>query len=174
MRRILITGPESTGKSELSTALAAKYGGVAIPEFARGYIENLERPYQYGDIEQIAEIQYKEYATLSEDYTWVFFDTWLMITKVWFEVVYTKVPNWIEERLRQASFDLVLLCDTDLPWIADPVRENGGENRERLLDHYKRELEKLGLDWALVSGVGPERMIRASQLINKKMNNGIS
>ncbi len=103
-----------------------------------------------------------------------FFDTWLMITKVWLEIVYGKFPGWIEERLREASFDLVLLCDTDLPWIADPVRENGGENREKLLDLYKRELEKLGLDWTLVSGVGSQRLIRASQLINKMMNNGIS
>ncbi len=73
MRRILITGPESTGKSELSGALAEKYGGVSIPEFARGYIENIGRPYLYCDVVHIAEIQYKEYETTGKEHAWIFF-----------------------------------------------------------------------------------------------------
>ena len=172
MKRILITGPESTGKSELSLELASQFGGISIPEFARGYIENLDRPYSYSDVEHIAKKQSEEYDHVNQETNWIFFDTWLVITKVWFEVVYKKTPGWIEDRIRQASFDLVLLCDTDLPWIPDPVRENGGVNREKLLDIYKNELDRFGMDWTLISGSGSDRVSRANRLINNKINYG--
>ena len=42
-----------------------------------------------------------------------------------------RFPDWVDEQISQASFDLVLLCAPDIPWIPDPVRENGGEMTER-------------------------------------------
>ena len=171
MRRILITGPESTGKSELALQLANHYGGTVVPEYARKYIQELGRPYQFEDVEHIALRQVQEYEKSSHS-EWVFFDTWLFITKVWFEVVYKQLPSWLEKKLRLASFDLVLLCDTDIPWIADPVRENGGSKREELLHTYKKELNQYELEWELVSGIGQERLLNARQLIENKIANG--
>ena len=172
LRRILITGPESTGKSNLAVALASIYKGVVVPEYAREYIENIGRPYEYNDVEHIARYQVKQYDSSWVEQKWIFFDTWLMVTKVWFEVVYNKVPGWMDESIRKARFDMVLLCATDIPWISDSVRENGGEMREKLLDKYKYELDKFGLEWALVTGTGDERLIRALNLINKHIPNG--
>ena len=171
MKRFLITGPESTGKSELALALANYHGGIYVPEYARTYIENLEGPYVYKDVEHIAKRQLEDYENALKKPAFTFFDTWLIVTKVWFEVVYGKVPVWIENRVKQASFDLVLLCDTDIPWIPDQVRENGGEKREGLMDRYKSELDRLGFDWELVSGLGSERFDRARKLINNKIKN---
>jgi len=168
MKRILITGPESTGKSELAQALALHYKGQLIPEYARGYISSLGRPYLYRDVEQIALRQLEEYES-SVFSDWIFFDTWLIITKVWFEVVYGCFPVWMEEGIKKARFDLVLLCNTDIPWIADPVRENGGARREELMSTYKKELDNHKLDWELVSGQGDERSLCARQLIDNKL-----
>lgn len=168
LKRILITGPESTGKSELTGILADHYGGESVSEFARGYIENLGQPYGYSDVEHIARQQAKDYIESESARNWVFFDTWLIITKVWFEYVYGRVPDWIDDRIRQARFDLVLLCAPDIPWISDPVRENRGEKRQELFDRYKLELERFNLEWEIVTGTGDERFSRAKQLINRK------
>jgi nicotinamide riboside kinase len=172
LKRILITGPESTGKSELAVALARHFGGTCIPEYARAYIEVLGRPYEYRDVEIIAKRQAMDYENSGLEQNWTFFDTWLIITKIWFEVVYGQVPIWVDEIIGQASFDLVLLCDTDIPWVADPVRENGGQRREELLEMYKNELDRNGLKWVLVRGTGEERLKQALKLINKNFQYG--
>jgi NadR type nicotinamide-nucleotide adenylyltransferase len=171
-RRILITGPESTGKSALASALATHFKGTVVPEYAREYMLKLKRHYVYEDVEHIALHQSKAYDRSEMKSEWVFFDTWLIITKVWFEVVYGKVPHWIDERIRKAHFDLVLVCDTDIPWIPDPVRENGGQRREKLMDRYRKELEQYGLEWCLVSGTGKERTRRAVQIIHEHFTHG--
>lgn len=168
-RRILITGPESTGKSELAVALAVHFGGTCIPEYAREYVEKLTRPYEYRDVEHIARRQLQDFEDTEEARAWLFFDTWLIITKVWFEVVYGAAPAWIEEKIRSARFDLVLLCNTDIRWIPDPVRENGGAMRERLLEKYVHELDRYHLNWSLVTGIGDTRIRHAIELINQHL-----
>ncbi len=168
-RRILITGAESTGKSELAVSLASRFGGRVVPEYARKYMLQLQRPYTYADVEHIAGHQSAAYEGALNEPDWVFFDTWLIITRVWFDVVYGKVPGWMEERIRSASFDLVLLCDTDIPWVSDPVRENGGEKREALMERYKEELRLYGFPFFLVSGSGQERTERAARTIQQHL-----
>lgn len=172
VKRILITGPESTGKSDLAVALARSFGGTCVPEYARDYILSLGRSYEYSDLEHIAVQQVNEYAKVDRTGSWLFFDTWLVITKVWFEVVYGRYPGWMDEKIRDAKFDLVLICDTDIPWIPDPVRENGGQMREELMEIYKKEMNKYELNWALVNGTGEKRLDHATYLINKNIPNG--
>jgi len=172
IKRILITGPESTGKSELTVILAEQYGGEFVTEYARGYIESLDGPYGYNDVEHIALHQVEDYNASEYATNLIFFDTWLIITKVWFEYAYGRVPDWIDDKIRQASFDLVLLCAPDIPWIPDPVRENGGKKREELFDRYKIEFDRFGMEWVTVTGSGDERLNRAKQLINRKIEYG--
>jgi len=172
MKRILITGPESTGKTQLSRELALFYGGAYVCEYAREYILNLGRPYEYRDVVHVAEQQVREYKESNPSQEWLFFDTWLIVTKVWFEVVYGRCPEWLEDEISKADFDLVLVCDIDIPWYPDPVRENGGERREELLRRYKEELDKFGMEWVVVTGSGQNRIEHAKQLINRKMKYG--
>ncbi len=172
MKRILITGPESTGKSELVLALAAHYDGLAVPEYAREYVKKLGRPYQYHDVEKIAQRQLREYMQVPDSADWVFFDTWLLITRVWFDLVFNAVPSWIDEKLKEARFDMVLLCDTDIPWIPDGIRENGGDSRDMLMQRYQAELIKLGMQWVLVSGTGQQRFNVARQHLDKLTEHG--
>ncbi len=157
--KIVLTGAESTGKSDLAKALGRRYNAPWIPEVARAYVEKLGRPYTYCDVEKIALYQIEEEKQHSQGL--VFFDTWLIITKVWFDFVYGKHPDWLDHHIRNSRVDLFLLCDIDLPWIADPVRENGGENREKLHQIYQEELNYYGFQYELISGTGKLRMKNA-------------
>lgn len=165
---IAITGAESTGKSTLAKQLSDSYNGIIIPEFAREYIENLHRKYTYSDVEFIAKQQVGSlHEAKKRNTTFIFLDTWLIITKVWFELVYQKEPKWLLPELEQTKIDLFLLCDTDLPWIADNVRENGGENRLLIQKKYIEFLEKYNLKYELISGNNKTRFKSAKLKIEE-------
>ena len=165
--KIVITGPESTGKSTLSEQLAKQYNTIFIPEYARTYVGNLTRPYTYNDVEHIAHQQVKEMKEYECKANGILFiDTYLIITKVWFDVVYQRCPYWLVEVLKQSHIDLFLLCNTDLPWEPDGIRENGGEMREKLFHIYQRELNNFSLPYAIVEGKGDKRLENAIELVN--------
>lgn len=166
--RIAITGPESSGKTTLARQLSEMYKGQYIPEFAREYVENLSHHYTFQDVETIAHAQVEQYeASLKSSERLFFFDTWLIITKVWFRWVFGKTPDWLEGQIRDCPIDLFLLCRPDLPWEADPVRENGGENRIRLFEEYRNELIHYGFSFVEISGTDDQRLNNARDAIRK-------
>ena len=169
MIRIAILGPESTGKSTLAKALAEYYDAPWVPEYAREYIENMKLPYTYDDVCAIAHRQIEEetfYENKPANDDFVFFDTELIITKVWFEYKYKTVPEFLSERLKAGFFDLYLLCAPDLPWQPDPVREHGND-RDFFFDWYKREIEQTGKPYVIVNGSDNKRTENAINAINK-------
>jgi len=169
MLKISITGPESTGKSTLTAVLAEHFNAYSVPEYAREYVEKLDRPYSFDDLCRIAERQIEEqnfYAKLN-DKDFVFFDTDLIITQVWFEHCYKQVPEFLEKELKKKFFDLYLLCSPDLPWQPDPVREHGGHERQLFFDRYKREIEKTGIPYVIISGKETKRVQNAINAVKK-------
>jgi len=166
--RIVVTGPESTGKTLISEYLAKNLNGFLVPEFAREYITVLKRKYTYNDIEFIARMQIKQRKDIDKrSFDYVIFDTWLIITKIWFSEVYGKYPAWIDEAINNLSVDLFLLCKPDIPWIPDPVRENGGERRLYLFEKYKEEIIKTHTPYEIISGVNEVRYINALENVKK-------
>jgi len=167
--QVVITGPESTGKTALAKALSEKCGSLWIPEYARQYVENLDRHYNFDDVVAIAEHQIAEEEAYASEVNQgvLFFDTWLIITKVWFDLVFGKCPEWITEHIQSSKIDLFLICDTDLPWVADAVRENGGEKREQLLRIYCNEIRSFGFQYEIITGFGPARMENALKALSK-------
>ena len=164
--KIAITGAESTGKSTLSKQLAEKYETIWVPEYSRDFIEKLNRKYTYDDIETIAKQQIEIEKKLPSEKI-IFFDTWLIITKVWFDFVYGKHPEWLHTTIQQSNINLFLVCDIDMPWEKDPVRENGGENRIKLHQIYLSELKQYNFEFEIISGTGNERLNNAMKAINK-------
>lgn len=164
MLRVAILGPESTGKTELAKSLAEYFQVDWVPEFARAYVESLSRPYEYEDVCRIAAHQIDEelfYENHPNDgKKFVFFDTDLIITKVWFDYKYGKVPKFLQERLNCHFFDFYLLCYPDLPWQPDSVREHG-DDREFFFNWYKQEIEKTGKSVSIITGIGNERLQNA-------------
>ncbi|WP_439185008.1 AAA family ATPase [Carboxylicivirga taeanensis] len=163
---IVFTGPESTAKSTLSKQVSAAFDGMWIPEHAREYVEQLNRPYTYEDVIAIARQQIEAYeAAMRSGKSVVVFDTFLIITKVWFTEVYQKVPDWFESKLKDLKVDLHLLCYPDIRWVADGVRENE-HKRNYLYEQYKFELENYGLAYQVVKGEGDERICQAISYVN--------
>lgn len=167
VKRIVVTGPESTGKTALSENLARRLETNFVPEYAREYVENLNRPYTYTDVENIAHFQIAQEKIFEErTQKLLIFDTWLIITKVWFDLVFGKCPEWVISHIKTSHIDLFLVCKTDLPWIPDSVRENGGEKREQLLQLYCDEINSFGFSYELVEGTGPIRTENALKLLS--------
>lgn len=169
MLKVAIVGPESTGKSELSVALANYFKGHYIPEYARTYVEGLNREYSYDDVCHIAIKQIEEQGVykVQSDVTAVFFDTELIITKVWLEYCYKNVPEFVTENILSGFFDVYLLCYPDLPWVPDPVREHGGDERLYFFEWYQREIEKLNIPFHIVRGVGQSRYDNAIEIVKR-------
>lgn len=171
MYSFLITGPESTGKSTLSDSLAKHFGGKVVKEYARGYVEKLPLPYIFEDVEIIAKQQIADYNITKHKagkHQPVFFDTFLIITKVWFEEVFNCCPIWFNEAINIYTADFALLCAPDLPWEADGVRENP-HKRQYLFDCYESELKYYNIPYGIVRGVGEERIGNAAKLVESQL-----
>ncbi len=163
---VVVTGAESTGKSVLTQQLGDHFGVPAIPEYARDYIASLNRKYQFEDVERIAFEQVRQLQEqLDLKPSMIFVDTWLIITKIWFEEVFRRIPDWLENAIVAGPAGLFLLCDTDLPWVADPVRENGGERRLILQQRYFDEINRFGFPARIVRGSGNERFLCAVRAV---------
>jgi len=166
MKTIAVTGPESTGKTTLVKALGDYFNCPVIFEYARGYVEGLKRKYTFEDVEHIAETQSKKINEIkSEENDFSFIDTYLIITKIWFLEVFNEYPKWIDKEIGKGNIDLYLVCDIDIPWRPDSVRENGGENRKYLLGRYIEELNYFKLPYRMVYGKGEKRLKLALQQI---------
>ena len=160
-----ITGAESTGKSVLTRQLAEAYDAPGIQEYARFYLENLGKPYAWSDVEAIARGQ-SDLIRKYRNEPLVFFDTCLINIKVWFREVYQRIPEWIEQQIKEIGQGIYLLCEPDLPWEYDPLRENPGK-REYLNKQYENELKLAGFDYFRVSGAGPARLESAMKIVDR-------
>jgi len=154
--KIVVTGPESVGKTELSKALAGHYNCSWVPEYARSYIGGIKRKYTLEDVLHIASVQMEE--TTKPANGMIIFDTWLIITKVWLDIVFHARNDRLEKMIRSKPVDLFLLCKPDIPWYPDTVRENGGETRNILYNRYLNEIEKEGYPYRIVAGTGETRL----------------
>ena len=162
----MITGPESTGKTTLTEFLAKHYHSVWVPEYARDYVENLNRPYCFDDLVNIAIQQVKDFNAYDHsDSNYIFFDTDLIITKVWFEEVYKSIPVWLSDEIKKCKPYLSILCYTDVEWKYDSIRENPGEKRNKLYLRYKNELEYFSHPYKILTGKGLQRFRNVIQLV---------
>jgi NadR type nicotinamide-nucleotide adenylyltransferase len=165
LRRIAVTGPESTGKSTLSTDLARYFDTVWVKEYAREYIDQLNRPYEEADLLTIAKGQLQsEEAKAKEANRLLICDTELSVIKIWSEFKYNRCHPWILERLNRQHFDLYLLTATDLPWEEDPQREHPHQ-REELFKLYEKELKSRGAPYIIIRGNRQQRLQQAIRAI---------
>jgi NadR type nicotinamide-nucleotide adenylyltransferase len=161
IKKIAITGPESTGKSTLAEHLAHHYGTSWVPEYAREYIDKLDRPYNQQDILTIARQQLKNENKIGRKANrFLFCDSELIVTKIWSEDKYKSCDEWILKKIEEYKYDLYLLCYIDLPWQDDPQREDP-HRREYLFDLYLQELTERNLPFYAISGLGKKRLKHA-------------
>ncbi|MBQ4548135.1 MAG: ATP-binding protein [Bacteroidales bacterium] len=169
MFKIAITGPESTGKSTLAEKLAHHYKTDFIPEYSRTYLENFAGQYTEDDVVEIAKGQYNLILEEEKKSSKILIaDTEIVVCKIWVEYVFKHSNKVIDEILKQQNFDLYLLCDIDLPWVYDPLRENPNiEERKELFEIYKNTLEQMKVPFEIVSGDDKVRVNNAIKIIEK-------
>jgi nicotinamide riboside kinase len=117
---------------------------------------------------EIAKQQYKkEQALLSNSPKRIICDTDLLVIIIWSEVKYGHCDPWIYTAFERsvkhkASSRIYYLCDYQIPWQADPLRENPN-NRDELFKLYVQKLEQYKLDFKIVKG---EPQIRLQQVLD--------
>jgi NadR type nicotinamide-nucleotide adenylyltransferase len=177
LQKIVVLGPESTGKSTLCEALAKHYGVVDCEEYARQYLNENGTKYNFEDLLTIAKgqltleqkaIDKAEQLLIETSKNKIVIDTNMYVMKVWCEYVFNNCHTYILDEINNRNYDLYLLCDIDLPWSADEMREYPDEKpRQELFAIYKDILINQNTPWGIVSGAGDERTQNAIKLINK-------
>ena len=174
IKKIVIIGPESTGKTMLSKQLAEHFNTTWCPEYAREYLLQNGIKYRYEDLAKIAQGQ-----LVMEDYCeavvrgelsmvngesilgskpearspLLFIDTNMYVMKVWYEYVFGRCEQFVLDEITTRHYDLYLLCNTDLPWIEEPMREYPDERpRLELYNIYKDILINQQTPWIEIAG----------------------
>lgn len=174
LKKVVIIGPESTGKSTLCEMLAKHYNTKWCPEYAREYLLEHGTDYSYDDLLAIAKgqvgLEEKHISLLQESGgspSLVFIDTDMYVMKVWCEFVFGKCHNWILEQVVKRQYDLYLLCNIDLPWVKDELREYPDlETRDKLYRIYKDIMINQSVPWADISGDYDERFQKAVKAVD--------
>lgn len=166
LKKIVAIGPESTGKSTLSKQLAEHYNTMWCPEYAREYLNQNGVKYNYADLLNIAQGQLMMEDYCEENLTLkakspklLFIDTNMYVMKVWYEYAFGKCEQFVLDEIANRSYDLYLLCNIDLPWIEEPMREYPDEkSRIELYNMYKDILINEKTQWIEISGNYEERL----------------
>ena len=147
LHKIIMTGPESSGKTTLCRQLSNHFNISFAKEFARSYIDSLERSYIMDDLLVIAREQ------LESEFNFQILDTDLITIKIWSEYKYGKCDKWILDQIEKQRSEkrFYLLCSPDIPWEADNQRKNPND-RKKLFEIYKNELENLKHKYFIVDG----------------------
>jgi nicotinamide riboside kinase len=200
VKKVVIIGPESTGKSSLCDLLAKHYNTIWCPEYAREYLLTHGTHYTYDDLLTIAKGQLQleeEYIRKVSSEGWMvndevvaegetssqhsivnhqlpnerkllFIDTDMYVMKVWCEYVFNKCHQFILEKITEQKIDLYLLCNIDLPWVKDELREYPDlESRRELYHIYKDILVNQNVPWVDISGTYEERLQTAVEAVDK-------
>lgn len=165
-KKIVVIGPESTGKSTLSSQLAGYYRTEWVPEYARRYLEELAGDYREEDLLKIAKGQIALENTMARKAGELLIcDTDLLVLKVWSDHKYGRTHPWILEQIASRYYDFYLLTDIDIPWEFDPQREHP-ELREYFFSLYKFHLQSLKKPFVVISGNSKERLNAARKAID--------
>lgn len=184
IKKIVIIGPESTGKSTLCSLLAKHFNTIWCREYAREYLLEHGTNYTFETLEIIAKGQLALedkaidevaksgivtdiHSSLTTHHSLLFIDTDMYVMKVWCEYVFGKCHQFILDEIVSRKYDLYLLCNTDLPWVKDELREYPDEKiRLELFNIYKDLLINQNVPWVELKGDYDERLETAIEAVN--------
>ena len=169
IKKIVVIGPESTGKTTLCTLLAEHFKTNWVPEYAREYLLTHGMAYTFEDLYTIATGQLEgEDELLKHANGLLFIDTDMQVIRVWSEFVFNQCDNRVLTHIANRSYDLYLLCHTDQPWVKDELREYPDlEQREKLFHYYKETLISQSIPWVEIKGSYNERFATALNAVQQ-------
>lgn len=143
-------GPESTGKSTMAKTMAERFHAVWVPEVSRELIDS--NAFSLADIEKIGHAQLERMKTgeAAADRLLIC-DTDLITTAIYSEHYLNSVPPVIADLEKQQHIDHYFLFDIDVPWVADGLRDLGGQ-REHMMEKFRSALDHRGIPYTLVQG----------------------
>jgi len=174
MKRVVVTGSECTGKTALAGDLARQFGTVCVAEYAREYLDRKVAttglPLDERDVEPIARGQIAaEDRGAATAKGLLVLDTDLVSTTVYARHYYGACPAWIDQAARDRRGDLYLLCDIDVPWVADSVRDRP-HHREHIHALFVEALNTLGAPYVLIRGSWAARLTTAVAAVSEVLD----
>ena len=127
-----------------------------VPEYARTYVERKGTTnVTFDELCEIAKYQIDELELIANSQQPIaIFDTELIVTKVWFDYAFGRVPEWLNESIHRYPMDAYLLTYPDLPWVPDPARSNGSDEiRMELFHRYEAEIQALDIPYYIIKHV---------------------
>lgn len=201
LKKVVVIGPESTGKSTLCELLANHYQAEWCPEYAREFLLKNGTNYSYEDLLTVAKGQLagedkyvakvkseklkqgettasllptshslltSPHSPLTTHHSLLFIDTDMYVMKVWCEFVFGNCHRFVLDQIVQRKYDLYLLCNVDLPWVKDELREYPDlETRRKLYSIYKDIMINQSTPWVDISGSYEERLQKAIEAVDK-------
>lgn len=169
--KVVLFGPESTGKTTLAKQLARHYHSVWVPEYAREYLQNKwnneRKTCAQSDLLPIARGQMKLENDLAQKTDSVLIcDTDLLETKVYSEEYYEGIcDSLLEKYATENTYDMYLLTYIDTPWEEDDLRDKPNEREEMFLA-FEKALKKNKRPFVLLKGSKRERLQKAVEVID--------
>lgn len=167
MKKIVITGPESSGKTTLAELLAKNFNSKVVYEYAIEYLVNTNGKYEFRDLLKIAKGQiFKEELAVNNNKKLDFLicDTDLITIKIWSKVKYNRVSRKLLMFIKERHYDHYLLCKPDIPWTYARFRENP-KDRDLLFELYLKELKRYNKKYTIISGSKENRLMTSMQVL---------
>ena len=164
--QLVFTGPECTGKTTLSKLTSEKFNFPLVTEFARTYLNNLNRSYNYNDLVTIAKGQINlenQADNQRKSQKFIVCDTNLQVIKLWSQIKYSRCDPFIIKNEKSNAF--YFLCYPDFAWEEDPQRENPN-NRIEIFKLYEKDLIKNNREFLILTGDIKQRLSKISKTIN--------
>ncbi|MEZ4909140.1 MAG: ATP-binding protein [Saprospiraceae bacterium] len=167
MKKIVFTGPESTGKTETAFKISERMGYCYAPEYAVEYLEQTSGEYNFEDLYKIGIGQLKTEDAIINNCKSDFFicDTDLITIKIWSKVRFNKVDKRLLSMIRNRYYDHYILCYPDIEWEYAKFRENP-DDRDYLFKIYKNQLKYYKKNFSILRGSGEERIKNAENIIS--------
>lgn len=166
--KILICGPESSGKTTLASDLCNLLDCTLIPEYAREYLNEFGANYIEADLLKIAQTHFNNYTKIIEEKNSepIILDTFLLNIKIWSEIKYKQCHPWVITTLNDLSFDFIFLMRPNMPWENDPLRESKNE-RDLLFEIYKKELKQRNWKYHIIDEYPNKRTHQAHEILKR-------
>ncbi|MEX6679049.1 AAA family ATPase [Pseudomonas sp. W2Oct36] len=173
MKVLVLTGPESSGKSWLAEEIQRQFGGVRVGEYVRQFIDEVQRDTCYADIDVIAREQLaREDAARSLKPSLLILDTHLLSNVLWSRALFNDCPAWIETALAERHYDLHLLLSPEgVEWVGDGQRcQPDLAERQAFFEASRQWLVAHGQPFEVIGGSWSHRSEQALQRVSQLIN----